>query len=98
MLEADVKAADAILWVGISFQQSASTAYFRRVRRYLQARAGCALVPAHWSLWAFAHLAQLAGCALVPAGCPAPGSIASRHACMSAMVAPLTGGSCALCA
>ena len=37
-LEADVKAADAILWVGISFQQSASTAYFRRVRRYLQAR------------------------------------------------------------
>ena len=39
VLEADVKAADLILWVGISFEQSASTAYFRRVRAYLQARA-----------------------------------------------------------
>jgi len=38
VLEADVKAADLILWVGISFEQSASTAYFRRVRSYLQAR------------------------------------------------------------
>jgi NAD-dependent SIR2 family protein deacetylase len=31
-LDEDVAAADLILWVGISFQQSASTAYFRRVR------------------------------------------------------------------
>ncbi|KAK9839228.1 hypothetical protein WJX81_002717 [Elliptochloris bilobata] len=36
VLEEDVKAADLILWVGISFEQSASTAYFRRVRHYLQ--------------------------------------------------------------
>ena len=41
VLEEDVKAADLILWVGISFEQSASTAYFRRVRAYLQARADC---------------------------------------------------------
>ena len=39
MLEEDVRDADMILWVGISFQQSASTAYFRRVRGYLQVRA-----------------------------------------------------------
>lgn len=38
VLEEDVKGADLILWVGISFEQSASTAYFRRVRHYLQAR------------------------------------------------------------
>lgn len=37
VLEDDVRDADLILWVGISFQQSASTAYFRRVRGYLQA-------------------------------------------------------------
>ena len=37
VLEGDVRDADMILWVGISFQQSASTAYFRRVRGYLQA-------------------------------------------------------------
>lgn len=36
MLEEDVGVADMILWVGISFQQSASTAYFRRVRHFLQ--------------------------------------------------------------
>ena len=36
VLEEDVGAADMILWVGISFQQSASTAYFRRVRHFLQ--------------------------------------------------------------
>lgn len=34
--------ADMILWVGISFQQSASTAYFRRVRGYLQVGASFA--------------------------------------------------------
>jgi hypothetical protein len=39
VLEEDVRDADMILWVGISFQQSASTAYFRRVRGYLQVRA-----------------------------------------------------------
>lgn len=36
VLEEDVKAADMILWIGMSFSQSASTAYFRRVRHYLQ--------------------------------------------------------------
>lgn len=36
LMEEDSKAADLIVWVGISFQQSASTAYFRKVRRWLQ--------------------------------------------------------------
>lgn len=31
IMEEDVQQADLILWVGISFEQSASTAYFRRV-------------------------------------------------------------------
>lgn len=31
VMEEDVQKADLILWVGISFEQSASTAYFRRV-------------------------------------------------------------------
>jgi NAD-dependent SIR2 family protein deacetylase len=35
LLEEDIQAADLILWVGISFEQSASTAYFRRVRHTL---------------------------------------------------------------
>ncbi|KAK9807531.1 hypothetical protein WJX72_001817 [[Myrmecia] bisecta] len=34
-MDEDVKSADMILWVGLSFEQSASTAYFRRVRHYL---------------------------------------------------------------
>ncbi len=34
-MEEDVQAADLILWVGISFEQSASTMYFRRVRQFL---------------------------------------------------------------
>ena len=38
LMEEDVQAADLILWVGISFQQSASTAYFRNVRHWLQVR------------------------------------------------------------
>ena len=36
LMEEDVKQADLILWVGISFQQSASTTYFRNVRHWLQ--------------------------------------------------------------
>ncbi len=36
VMEKDVGSADLILWVGISFEQSASTEYFRRVRRTLQ--------------------------------------------------------------
>ena len=32
IMEEDVQQADLIVWVGISFEQSASTAYFRRVR------------------------------------------------------------------
>lgn len=36
LMEADAKAADLILWIGISFQQSASTSYFRKVRHWLQ--------------------------------------------------------------
>lgn len=35
LLQDDVVAADMIVWVGISFEQSASTAYFRRVRQML---------------------------------------------------------------
>lgn len=35
VMEEDVKSADAIVWAGISFQQSASTSYFRSVRRWL---------------------------------------------------------------
>ena len=34
-MEDDIQAADLILWVGISFEQSASTMYFRRVRQFL---------------------------------------------------------------
>lgn len=34
--------ADLILWVGISFQQSASTVYFRNVRKWLAVRGGLA--------------------------------------------------------
>jgi hypothetical protein len=30
-LEDDLAAADAVLWIGISFEQSASTEYFRKV-------------------------------------------------------------------
>ena len=36
LMECDVKAADLVLWVGISFQQSASTLYFRKVRAWIQ--------------------------------------------------------------
>jgi len=36
LMEEDVKGADMIVWVGISFQQSASTSYFRKVRHWLQ--------------------------------------------------------------
>ncbi|PRW33021.1 DHS-like NAD FAD-binding domain-containing [Chlorella sorokiniana] len=36
LMEEDVKAADLVLWVGISFQQSASTVYFRKVRCWMQ--------------------------------------------------------------
>ncbi|KAL4448891.1 hypothetical protein ABPG77_007608 [Micractinium sp. CCAP 211/92] len=36
LMEEDVKAADLVLWVGISFQQSASTVYFRKARCWIQ--------------------------------------------------------------
>ena len=49
VLEEDVRDADMILWVGISFQQSASTAYFRRVRGYLQASVTSAACSRHVS-------------------------------------------------
>lgn len=39
VLEEDMAVADMILWVGISFEQSASTAYFRKAREFL-VRAG----------------------------------------------------------
>jgi NAD-dependent SIR2 family protein deacetylase len=35
-MEEDTKSCDLVLWVGISFQQSASTAYFRKVRNWLR--------------------------------------------------------------
>ena len=57
MMESDVTQADLILWVGISFEQSASTTYFRRVRgmlRSAQRAAACrhALInPSEDALW-----------------------------------------------
>jgi hypothetical protein len=33
VLEEDLAAADMVMWVGISFEQSASTEYFRKVGR-----------------------------------------------------------------
>lgn len=36
LMEEDIKDADLVIWVGISFEQSASTSYFRNVRRWLQ--------------------------------------------------------------
>ena len=41
LLEADVATADAVLWVGLSFEQSATTSYFRKVRAALQAVGRC---------------------------------------------------------
>lgn len=35
VLEEDMEEADLILWVGISFEQSASTSYFRKAREFL---------------------------------------------------------------
>lgn len=40
-LEEDLAQADLVLWVGISFQQSASVEHFRRVRRHLQSVDRC---------------------------------------------------------
>lgn len=34
-LEADLEVASVVIWIGISFEQSASTEYFRRVRYLL---------------------------------------------------------------
>eukprot|EP00899_Mesostigma_viride_P021221 jgi/Mesvir1/290/Mv13620-RA.1 len=45
MLEEDIEAADVIIWAGISFQQSASVEYFRRVRRILQEQGRASAVP-----------------------------------------------------
>jgi len=36
IMKDDVVVADMILWVGISFEQSASTTYFRKVRTFLR--------------------------------------------------------------
>jgi hypothetical protein len=44
-LAADLAAADAVLWVGISFEQSASVEHFRRARRALQAAGLAGRVP-----------------------------------------------------
>ena len=38
LLEEDVEKADLVLWVGMSFKQSASLEYFRQVRKLLQGR------------------------------------------------------------
>ena len=35
VLEEDMREADLLLWVGISFEQSASTHYFRKAREFL---------------------------------------------------------------
>ena len=44
-LAADLAAADVVLWVGISFEQSASVEHFRRARRALQAAGLAGRVP-----------------------------------------------------
>ena len=44
-LAADLAIADAVLWVGISFEQSASVEHFRRARRALQAAGRAGAVP-----------------------------------------------------
>ena len=41
LLERDAAGADAVLWVGLSFEQSATTGYFRRVRAALKACGRC---------------------------------------------------------
>lgn len=52
-----MQAADLILWVGISFEQSASTSYFRRARAFLHsigrlgACAQAVINPSEESLW-----------------------------------------------
>ena len=57
LMEEDVQAADLILWVGISFEQSASTSYFRRARAFLHsvgrlgACAQAVINPSEDSLW-----------------------------------------------
>lgn len=45
MLDSDMEAADCVLWVGLSFEQSATTSYFRRVRSALSAAGRFAAVP-----------------------------------------------------
>lgn len=52
-MEADVQQADLVLWVGISFEQSASTAYFRRVSCVFFTPARQATVPHSLSVSAF---------------------------------------------
>ncbi len=39
-MEEDMAVADLVLWVGISFQQSASTQYFRNVRNVAEYPSG----------------------------------------------------------
>lgn len=45
MLDTDMETADCVLWVGLSFEQSATTSYFRRVRSALSAVGRFAGVP-----------------------------------------------------
>lgn len=45
MLDTDMATADCVLWVGLSFEQSATTSYFRRVRSALSAAGRFAAVP-----------------------------------------------------
>ncbi|GFH12855.1 deacetylase sirtuin-type domain-containing protein, partial [Haematococcus lacustris] len=44
-LEEDLQVADCVLWVGISFEQSASVEYFRRVRQVLASQGRLAACP-----------------------------------------------------
>jgi len=59
IMKEDVAAADMILWVGISFEQSASTTYFRKVRTFLREQGRAEMVQqailnpseeAHWNV------------------------------------------------
>jgi len=52
VMEEDLAVADMVLWVGISFEQSASTSYFRRVRSHRRNLVVSVLTPdMQWPPW-----------------------------------------------
>lgn len=45
VLDTDMETADCVLWIGLSFEQSATTSYFRRVRSALASAGRFSQVP-----------------------------------------------------